>query len=443
MKNRNILLALVITLFFVGCGKDKAIEQPADEPVETEGVVEEVADDVPGDSMVEEEVEDFITEQYSEDGSYEIKYGEEDEGYIYEYSYHLPKINDNSSDADTINDEIYNIAKNSIQLVEEVTSGSAEFPSEPEYKSVSYETYENGDIVSIVIISDAVYSDWIDYGVFNYNKQTHKKVSNEEILEIAGLSEDEFLKKARNTLGVAALGDLDPFLGEIDNEDEEDSSWRRGIIADYIQCYMYTISDSNINMDMMMFLDRDNELSICGLVHVPAGAGQYYSLKKLSDESVESSLDKYREYYEKFHSDEFEKRCLGLYDVEGYSATIKHKVSDGNDYEDEVYIGFDDSNPSVFLMQFNGDGYNMNYSGSLKWYDVNESGLAFEYELTELDFKKLPADEVKTGRFYLKPYDSFNESTGEYTVGAIYNYIDGIDMFDSNGEEILLNKSFG
>ena len=462
MKKIYIVLLIMVLTVFTACGKKNAQEadtlagQTTEDVNTTENINTKVSEetlDEKKDESTDEPKEDIeiIGEQYSNEGDFVLKYGEEDSGYSYEFSYHLPEILDDSSDAKSINNEIYKLAENSIKVSEEMSSGKSEFPSEPEYMAVSYESYINDDIVSIIVRADSMYSDWRDYSVFNYNKATHKKVSNSDLFKATGLSEEEFIKRARTALGSLALGNMDSFLGNnSENDDEknatlskEDEAWRNRMIADFLQYYMYTIAEENINKDMMCYIDGDGDVCVCGLVYVPAGAGQYYSTAKLSDKTIDGLMSKYKKYAETYHYDGFERDCLGLYELEGYSGIVICDSKEGR-YEEDVYIGFLDSDPSVFLMQINGENREVNYSGSLKWIDCNENGMQFEYELTELDFKKLPDDEICKGSFYLRPYGYFDDKLGDYISGAYYQFIDGIDMLNTReGQRIELSKSFG
>lgn len=450
MKKISVLIILVLSILISGCGKKK-VEEVA--PVKTPETIVEDTDKTEEVFKVDDsDKHDKVTvsDRYGKEGTFEIKYGEEDEGFTYEYVYHIPEINDDSADAKAINDEIYNIAKDSIEVAENMSSGKSEIQMEPEYIRINYDVFENDDIISIVVVEDAVYSDWRDFSIYNYNSKTHKKATNAELLKIAGLSEEEFLRDAMYTLGAKTLEELDYFIESYDanasneQENEEDTAWKKRMVADFIRYYLFTISENNVNKDMGLYFGDDGSLFICGFVCVPAGAGQYNCVEKLKSKPEGDVLKKYKDYTAKYYYDSFEMDCLGLYELEGYSGKLTHEVASGNSYEDQVYIGFSDKDHSEFLLQFLGDDYSLAYSGTLKWIDCDENGMAFEYELNNLDMKKLPEEEIHKGSFYIKPYGYYDEKIDDYVSGAYYKYIDGEDMLDTKpGEIVNLEKSFG
>lgn len=448
MKKVSILSILLLTILISGCGKKKVEEAvPVNEPsVEDTSKTEKIIK--VDDSDKQDKV--TVSDRYGKEGTFEMKYSEEDEGFTYEYAYHIPEINDDSADAKAINEEIYSFAKESIDVAEKMSSGKSELPVEPEYIRINYDVFENGDIISIVVVEDAIYSDWRDFSIYNYNSKTHKRALNSELLKIAGLSEEEFLRDAMYTLGSKTLEELDYFIDSYDTnasdepENEEDAAWKKRMVADFIRYYLFTISENNVNNDMGIYFNEDGSLYICGFVCVPAGAGQYNCVEKLKSKPEGDVLKKYKEYASQYYYDSFEMDCLGLYELEGYSGELTHEVASGNSYEDQVYIGFSDNDHSEFLMQFLGDDYSLAYSGSLKWIDCDENGMAFEYELNSLDMKKLPEEEIHKGSFYIKPYGYYDKEIDDYVSGAYYKYINGEDMLDTKpGELVNLEKSFG
>lgn len=452
MKRKLFIIMLAASVTMCGCGKkDTVVNEQANELTE-EANKEEANEATTSDVVSEDDNDDVnesdvtVKEQYSNEGSYEVSYGE---GSSFEcsFSYHIPKLVDESEDAAKINNEIKNYTKDSVETVESQLAGTADDSYEPEYIDVSYKAYENGDIISLCVQAASPYSDWVDYLVYNYNKATHKMIANDELLGIVGIAEDDFVAYARRTLGnisIKFVTDQEEYFAESEEEENEYTYTPGRMIADVANFFVQTVSDENVNKDMMMYLDDDGDMCIVGFVNVPAGAGRYYSNTKLDMTSKELDTSRFMELANKYHYPEFEKNSLELYEVEGFSGTLVHDVASGNQYEDEVYIGFDDKDASIFCMQLYGDGFGIAYTGSLEFVGMDQNGLMYNMILNNKDGEPFSTDEEPIeSTFYLRPFDSYNNDTDEYKSGVIYHYVDGIDMLDSNGEEIELTRSFG
>lgn len=444
MKKNYLILLLALTLTFSGCGKDeeKAADAVSDTATETPAQTE----------SPEEETEDIqeaeiVGVQYFREGEYSIPFDEND-SIESSYSYNVPMITDGSEEATKINQEIYAFCQPSIDAVESILAdNSPESYMDPQFIDISYEAFENGDIVSIVMRGAAVYSDWCEYYVVNYNRVAKMRVENEDLIQNYGLSLAEFTSKAKGSIGNAVRDDLIMFIGadgsvDLDTPDEE-NEWRYRMIADFSRNLAESVNDKNVNTDMPVYIDGDGDLSVVGLIFVPAGAGQYYYQIKIEDYELKDVAKTFVEYAEKYHYDGFEKDCLSLFEIEGYSATITHNVATGNEYSEDMYMGFNDTDPSQYLLQFVGDGYGICFSGTLKLIDIDENGLKFAYELNERDNKPLESDECYSGSFYLSPYSYYDEAIEDIVSGCRYKYVDGDDMLDTQGTEIELEKSFG
>lgn len=454
---KYIVLAVIALTIFSGCGKkidntpvdsDKNSSVPQENDTEDEAPNEE--------TTVSHSVDSYIDSAYSQKGTMELPF-EETDSYTLEYDYNIPKILDDSADADRINRELYELAKPSIDQVEAAAAGSSEEIFEPEYIEIGYNAFLNDDILSVVLRADSAYSDWRTYVVYNYNVNTKSEVSNDELLSFCDIKDEDFISMAKDTFGDLALTDLDEFLYNKDESDEdvEDESalyadyadsneWKYRMLADYIADYTDTVSDRNISKDMSLYLNKDGRLCAINLVYVPAGAGQYYYDAVLENKSNSEMIEKYNSYVREFHYDGFEKSCLRLYGDEGFNAAINHKSSSLGDYEEEVYIGFDSNDESKFTMQFYSDDISDVYIGTLNFKGFDEKGIIFGYEFTEKNGQALTDKEnIISGSFYLNSYMYYDAAIKDMVYGAAYKYIDGVDMLDSKGETIELIKSFG
>ena len=487
------LLLLAVTL--CGCKKEENLNEFEFEYVD-EGPATNASENKPEDTMADAQattdnvtigsLDSYIGSQYQKTET--LPFGFEiDEQYETEVSLDVPEIKDNSDAAKEINSEIYAMAKDSIEQVEAIINGTATEIYEPPYVRISYEAYLNDEILSIIVKYETSYSDWTDYGVYNYNVVTKEKAENEAILEKAGISEEQFVNMAKQSFGEIALPDIDDFVnGDTDNTagllDEPDTgeseaeeaneasevndneeivdldelygeNWRASIVADYIRDYVETVNSKIINKDMPMFLDGNGELNAVSLVMVPAGAGQYYHVAKIEEKSNDEMIKKYCEYAEQLDYDEFEKQLLSLYDLEGYSGSIIRKITVSNMRSEDVYLGFDSNDTSVFTMQFSGDDFADSYLGKLEFESFDENGIIFNYVLDTKNDEALidesseeevsDAEKIHTGRFYLNPYFVWDETEELYISGAIYKSIDGEDMLGANGSAVDFRKSFG
>ena len=494
-KYRYLLVVLVLIIASLsGCKKDEDLnefefeyvdEGPAtnaseNKSEETKTETQNITDNVTIGSL-----DSYIGSQYQKTETLTFGF-EVDEQYESEVSLDVPEIKDNSDAAKEINSEIYAMAKDSIEQVEDIINGTATEIYEPPYVRISYEAYLNDEILSIIVKYETSYSDWTDYGVYNYNVATKEKADNKALLEKAGISEEQFVKMAKQSFGEIALPDIDDFVNgntnntaglsdEPDDSDSEEASdeetevtdytedadsevlydenWRAGIVADYICDYVETVSDKNINADMPVYLDGNGELNAVALVMVPAGAGQYYHVAKIEEKSNDAMIKKYCEYADMFNYDGFEKQLLQLFDMEGYSGSIIRKITVSNMRSEDVYLGFDSNDTSVFTMQFLGDDFADSYLGKLEFESFDENGIIFNYVLDTKNDEALidesseeevsDAEKIHTGRFYLNPYFVWDETEELYISGVIYKHIDGEDMLGSNGTAVDLRKSFG
>ena len=482
-KYKYLLLCFVLVIAsLAGCKKEENLNEFEFEYVD-EGTEANVSDDKSKEATASLDttnnnveigtIDTYVGSVYKKTDTISVGY-EPEEMYEIEVNLDVPEIKDDSDAAKTINSEIYDMAKDSINQIEALINGTAEENYEPSYSMISYEAYLNGEILSIIVKYNASYYDWTDYAVFNYDVVNKQLVDNASILEAAGVSKEQFIKMAKQSFGEIALPDIEDFVNgdtnntsglideqelsedeSEDNADEEDlfnEEWRGSIVADYIRDYVETVSDKNINADMPVYLDGNGELNAVALVMVPAGAGQYYHVAKIEEKSNDEMIKKYCEYADMFNYDGFEKQLLALYELEGYSGSIIRKITVSNMRSEDVYLGFDDNDTSLFLMQFSGDDFADAYVGKLEFESFDENGIIFKYVLDSKNGEPLDespeeaeneTEQIYSGRFYLNPYSVWDENEETYISGVVYKHIDGEDMLGSNGAAVDLRKSFG
>ena len=126
-----------------------------------------------------------IKELISEDGK-----SVDSNGIEYDYSYHVPQIEDDTQDAGKINEEIAEVygelAKTSFE--------NAKTKEIPGRNIVTYESYRSGDILSLVIKCTHYYEYLEEYDTYSYDVEKGMRLANEDILKKMDVTEEEYLE---------------------------------------------------------------------------------------------------------------------------------------------------------------------------------------------------------------------------------------------------------
>lgn len=408
---------------------------------ETEAVTEEKAEKV---SQPEEaESKELVVDYYANEGSYEIP-NDEFDSYTFDFSYHIPMITDGSEDAEAFNKNIQEEFTFINDFLEPILKGEAEEVYDAEYSKISYDVYNNNDIVSIVVKVNYSYADWTEYKVFNYNKKEKKAVSNSDLLKFASMTEEDFYKYAGTAFGQVEAGYFKEMLEANKQNYPDEPEMAYNMVPSMIGDFVSTVRGIDLNKRTQIYLGENGALYAIDFVYVQAGAGMVNSVVEVKQCEDVDFNEMYKSVVEECHYDGFEKDCLDMYDLVGYKADGNITDDEGNTVKGEKYIGFDDKDSSIFLYQEYSEeaGTGRSYSGTLSFAGVNEKGIIFEYSLTHLDGKEIK-DNRKTGKFSLITFSDYDESLEDYTHGAYYNFIDGEDLFDSEGKEVVLTRSIG
>ena len=264
-KTISIILGLVLVLsVFASCsgkGKQEEAEQPT--PSNT---TEDVAktDDV---SSTEPEVTEkrekkytlkegekletkYITEKYSYSGKF--RWCDDETQTIEDYVLRLPQLKSSSDSAKALNKRI-------CDEYEEMIEKSIEAYEFECYlvNKVSWESYLYNDIISIVITRRNYFSEsYREYSVYNFNVKTEKEVTNSEILKSVGLTESEFIKKAKSAA---------------EKEFRSTQSYGSGIADVYKDHLSKTVSDKNITASLPMFIDDNGVLNTIVVLYQVGG----------------------------------------------------------------------------------------------------------------------------------------------------------------------------
>ncbi|MBP3413585.1 MAG: hypothetical protein J6L81_00085 [Clostridia bacterium] len=202
---------------------------------------------------------DLIIESYTLEKDYTDEVGNS-----YKISYHIPKINISSPDADRINSLIdKSLASTAAAELECMNMGASIFVFD-----IGYRYYINGDILSLFVYQLSDVEIHI-YEAYNINIVTGAEVNPTELLNTVGISPDQFIQNAKSILGRNYDSDIP--------EDMKDEF--------YHTQYANTVSDSNVNLNMPMYLNEKGELCFVGAVYSLAGADYYYHVFNLADGS--------------------------------------------------------------------------------------------------------------------------------------------------------------
>lgn len=305
LKSRSswmVRLCLFSTLFLLtlltGCGKKPA--QAGAKP--SGGTTSKVESTDKSTSALPEDI-DF--EALDEDGKEQLLKTLVQDSYTFEgevsdgpadrteVSYHVPKICSDSAGAKEINEAI-------TRACEDVTSQKAD-----EYVGwieVDYDSYLNGDTLSLILTKSSNLDDYTEYYAYNLNLTDGTRMSAKELAKLlvrgvpaeADDDDDDDDDEAPPTLEVqggetaeaallrvirrAAAYEFDQsvrYMYDSDYYSSASEDERQGIYAEFMKYRMQTLADDNITADLPMYLDDDGELVVAVPLHGMAGGGLY------------------------------------------------------------------------------------------------------------------------------------------------------------------------
>ena len=159
----------------------------------------------------------------------------------------IPYVNINSKYADEINEELENLTKNGY-LEGQVVSDYLQY-------KVDYQYYVEGDIVSIKFTWETEAGLSVNK-IYNINKKTGEKVSEDEMLSQLGITKEDFNNKLVESYKVARP------LESIENNQD----------AVIKECYQKDLDAFTAGTIKGMYLNN-NELYVLFDLHYPAGSG--------------------------------------------------------------------------------------------------------------------------------------------------------------------------
>ena len=289
-------------LFLTGCGKKPAQAGPkpsggtTSKVESTDKSTSAHPEDIDFTALDEDKKEQLlktlVQDSYTFEG--EVNDGPADRTDV---SYHVPKICSDSAGAKEINQAI-------AQACEDVTS-----QKEDDYVGwieVDYDSYLNGDTLSLVLTKSSNLDDYTEYYAYNLNLTDGTRMSAKELAQLLvrgvptdaddfdDFDDDDDEDDAPLTLELqsgetveaallrvirrAAAYEFDQsvrYMYDSDYYSNAGETERQSLYAEFMKYRMQTLADDNITSDLPMYLDDDGELVVAVPVHVMAGGGLY------------------------------------------------------------------------------------------------------------------------------------------------------------------------
>ena len=287
-------------LFLTGCGKNPAQAGPkpsggtTSKVESTDKSTSALPEDIDFTALDEDKKEQLlktlVQDSYTFEG--EVNDGPADRTDV---SYHVPKICSDSAGAKEINQAI-------AAACEDVTS-----QKEDDYVGwieVDYDSYLNGDTLSLVLTKSSNLDDYTEYYAYNLNLTDGTRMSAKELAQllVRGVPTDaddfddfdddeddapltlelqsgETVEAALlRVIRRAAAYEFDQsvrYMYDSDYYSSAGEAERQSLYAEFMKYRMQTLADDNITSDLPMYLDDDGELVVAVPVHVMAGGGLY------------------------------------------------------------------------------------------------------------------------------------------------------------------------
>ncbi|MFO3714740.1 hypothetical protein [Oribacterium sp. P9] len=291
---------LLLLMFLTGCGKKPAQAGPkpsggtTSKVESTDKSTSALPEDIDFTALDEDKKEQLlktlVQDSYTFEG--EVSDGPADRTDV---SYHVPKICSDSAGAKEINQAI-------AAACEDVTS-----QKEDDYVGwieVDYDSYLNGDTLSLVLTKSSNLDDYTEYYAYNLNLTDGTRMSAKELAQllVRGVPTDaddfddfdddeddapltlelqsgETVEAALlRVIRRAAAYEFDQsvrYMYDSDYYSSAGEAERQSLYAEFMKYRMQTLADDNITSDLPMYLDDDGELVVAVPVHVMAGGGLY------------------------------------------------------------------------------------------------------------------------------------------------------------------------
>ena len=359
-------------LFLTGCGKKPAQAGPKSfggttSKVEstdksTSALPEGIDFTALDEDKKEQLLKTLVQDSYTFEG--EVNDGPADRTDV---SYHVPKICSDSAGAKEINEAI-------AQVCEDVTSQKAD--DYVGWIEVDYDSYLNGDTLSLVLTKSSNLDDYTEYYAYNLNLTDGTRMSAKELakLLVRGVPTDaddfddnDDEDDAPPTLELqsgetaeaallrvirrAAAYEFDQsvrYMYDSDYYSSAGEAERQSLYAEFMKYRMQTLADDNITSDLPMYLDDDGELVVAVPVHVMAGGGLYITELKPMQTIYQYDASSGRVLSGEDWKDELEdKRKAGT----GEDVINAERRDLELSFDDAVFVNYEDGRMTVRIEQ--------------------------------------------------------------------------------------------
>ena len=192
----------------------------------------------------------LLGEVLTQEGSYTDSLGNE-----YRYAFHVPELRDESAEAQTVNEEIWDIfggaAEDAIAFMENGESLTV--------LNVSWTSHWQGSHLSLLVQAE-MDADYTVYAAWNYDFQAQERVGNGALLERLDIQPEDYLEALRRAAARYFDGNY-PCTAEG--------------AAILTELRAKTLSRDNLTEDLPLYLAQDGRLTAIVPVASPAGAEWY------------------------------------------------------------------------------------------------------------------------------------------------------------------------
>ena len=363
---------LLLLTFLTGCGKKPAQAGPkpsggtTSKVESTDKSTSALPEDIDFEALDEDKKEQLlktlVQDSYTFEG--EVNDGPADRTDV---SYHVPKICSDSAGAKEINQAI-------AAACEDVTSQKAD--DYVGWIEVDYDSYLNGDTLSLVLTKSSNLDDYTEYYAYNLNLTDGTRMSAKELAKLLvrgvptdadDFDDDDDEDDAPPTLELqsgetaeaallrvirrAAAYEFDQsvrYMYDSDYYSSAGEAERQGIYAEFMKYRMQTLADDNITAYLPMYLDDDGELVVAVPVHVMAGGGLYSTELKPMQTIYQYDASSGRVLSGEDWKDELEdKRKAGT----GEDVINAERRDLELSFDDAVFVNYEDGRMTVRIEQ--------------------------------------------------------------------------------------------
>lgn len=365
---------LLLLTFLTGCGGKKPAQAGTKPSGGTTSKVEStdkstsaLPEDIDFTALDEDKKEQLlktlVQDSYTFEG--EVNDGPADRTDV---SYHVPKICSDSAGAKEINEAI-------AAACEDVTSQKAD--DYVGWIEVDYDSYLNGDTLSLVLTKSSNLDDYTEYYAYNLNLTDGTRMSAKELAQLlvrgVPTDADDFddfdddeddapptLELQNGETAEAALlrvirraaaYEFDQsvrYMYDSDYYSSAGEAERQSLYAEFMKYRMQTLADDNITSDLPMYLDDDGELVVAVPVYVMAGGGLYSTELKPMQTIYQYDASSGRVLSGEDWKDELEdKRKAGT----GEDVINAERRDLELSFDDAVFINYEDGRMTVRIEQ--------------------------------------------------------------------------------------------